>query len=77
MGRSKGLNLSQFIIKQGRASCLALRARDMVQITSLRLPGLPKRGVCVVEKTLFLGKAVPGTGLPARGMGNCAPRGLG
>lgn len=44
-GGHRGLCLNQFIIKQGRACCLVLRARDVVRITSPWLPGLPKSSV--------------------------------
>lgn len=53
-GRTQGFYFNQFIIKQGRVYCWALRARDMVQITSLWfcvilwLPGLPKSNVVSV-----------------------------
>ena len=46
MGGCQGLYLNQFIIKQDRACCLALRARDMVRITSLYGCLASLRAVC-------------------------------
>lgn len=75
MGGSQGVYLNQFIIKQGRTSCLALRARDMVWITPLWLPGLPKSSAvsALWKKSCSWPKLCQGMVLTVQGMGRCVP----